>query len=892
MRVSCTIAGAAVLFNVLACNREVAPPKRATPEGGSEQAAASLKPEGLRWNGSDAPANSSAKLPRLQWRVSGPGRGQAQTAYQVLVASTPAKLQAGVGDVWDSGKIAAGESLDVPFGGAPLQGRQRGVWTVRIWDKHDRPSPYAPPEAWEIAPWDEEVEGHWIGRKQEPGRSSREPDASVTYVRKVISVPSGFKSARLYTTAFGVYEASVNGQRVGEDVLAPGFTDHDKRSLVQRHDVTSLLRAGENVLAAVVAGGWCTARLGGALGNCGLEPPRVRMALELTLSDGKRQAFESDDSWKSRSGPIESARIYGGEEYDARREMQGWDAPGFDDGDWGPVAKYDEGTERMVYHDAGPALRVSQDVEPSEREPKPGVYLFDMGRPIAGWARIALTVPAGTQISLHYGSELAADGSLKTQPGAGRDRYTAKGSGKETWEPRFVLHQFRYVEVRGLPARSSLASLVGRAVHTQMPSTGTLETSSPALNQLFASTVFAQEHAFSSVPSSAHAPDERPGSLLQAGAVALTACLNRNVQGFYRKWLGDIRDAQLENAGYTPAAPGRAAPEAGASAGAAGVLVPWAHYLCYADRSALELHATSMGRWLAHVQSQNHDLVWKNGLGAEPGDPLETGPGTDRALLATAELSYAAFVLARMMRHVGGGLAAEAARYEALSQAARTAFNASFVQPDGRLASDTQTAYAVAIERGALQGPALERAGQHLAAAVERAERKPTTGLVATALLLPALSRAGRDDLAYALLTSMADPGSSHHPSRELAFAGIGAWMYDAIGGIALDPDAPAGRHVLVRPRPGGGLTRAKASFESAYGRISTDWTLEGRRFRLELVVPPGSAATVTLPFAGPVNEGGVPLAEAPGTKLVESTANASVVEVEAGRYEFTVEPR
>jgi alpha-L-rhamnosidase len=890
MRVSFAIT-CAVLYSSVACNREVAPPKGAPLEGKVSRVEGSLKPTRLRWDGSDVAVNSSDKLPRLQWQLSGSGRGQAQTAYQVLIASDPARLQAGQGDVWDSGKVAASESINIRYRGTELTGGQRGVWTVRIWDEQDRASAYAAPVTWEIARKDEEVEGDWIGRAHGPSRAAGEPDRSVTYVRKVISLPKGFKSARLFATALGVYEASINGQRVGEDLLAPGFTDPDKRSLVQRHEVGTLLREGENVVAAVVAGGWCTARLGGTLGSCGLEPPRVRVALEITLADGKVQALESDGSWKYKDGPIRSARLFGGEEYDARQEMPGWDAPGFNDADWQAVDEYDEGTERMVYHDAGPSLRLAEDLEPRETEPAQGVYLFDMGRSVAGWARITLTAPAGTQVSLRYADALAADGSLRVKSGVATDRYTAKGSGAESWEPRFTLHHFRYVEVRGLPARPALASLVGRAVHTLMPRTGTLETSSSILNELFASTVFAQQRAFSSVPSSGREPNERPGSLLQARAVAVTACLNRDVQSFYRKWLGDIRDAQGESAAYPLVAPGRAAPEAAPTAAAAGVLVPWAQYLCYDDRPALDVHATSMGRWLDHVKAQNPDLVWKNGLGAESGDPLESGPATDRALLATAELSYAAFALARMMRSGGDGLTAEAERYDALSQAARAAFNKAFVLPDGRLRSDTQTAYAVAIERDVLQGAALQQAGEHLAAAVERAERKPTTGLVATALLLPALSRVGRDDLAYALLERIGAPDSSHHPSRELAFAGVGAWMYDAIGGIALDPEAPAGRHVLVRPRPGTGLSHAKASFDSAHGRIETDWTLERRRFRLKLVVPHGSTATVSLPLGGAVSESGMPLSKAPGTKLVDANTNGSVIEVQAGSYEFSVEP-
>ena len=860
MRVWLAIACAAVSVG---CNRDVAPPKGATIEANSREPEGSLKPSRLRWDGSEAALNSSAKLPRLGWQASGSGRGgEGQSAYQVLVASDPAKLKGGEGDLWDSGKVVSSESINVGYGGPALTGRQRGVWTVRVGDQQDRASSYAAPAAWEIAPMDDEVEGDWIGRQR---ASAGETQDSVSYLRKSISVPPGFVSARLYITAMGLYEASINGRRVGKDVLTPGLTDHDKRTLVQRYEVGSLLGPGENVVGVVLAGGWCTARLGGMPGNCGLEPPRVRVMLEVTHADGF-QVLESDHTWRYHDGPIRSARIDAGEEYDARLEQAGWDGPGFDDSDWSRVAEYEVGNERMVYHDAGPALRVAEEVEPRESGPALGVHLFDMGRPMAGWVRIGLSAAAGTRVSLRYGDELAPDGTLKAQGSSTTtDSYTAKGTGVESWEPRFALHRFRYVEVSGLPTRAALKSLVGRAVRTQMRRTGTLETSSPKLNQLFSSTVFALEEAFVSVPTSGRGPGELPGSLLQARAVALTGCLNRDVQGFYRKWLGDIRDAQLENGAYSAFAPGRGARAAGPSAAAAGVLVPWADFVCYADRSALDVHATSMGRWLDRVRAENPDFVWRNGLGSEPGDPLE-GAGTDRALLATAELSYAAAALAEMLRHGESGLAAEAERYEGLSEAARRAFNATFVLPDGRLRSDTQTAYAVAIERGVFEGRALERAGEHLAAAIERAGRQPSTGLMATALLLPALSRVGRDDLAYALLEQMGEPGSTQHPSRELAFAGIGEWMYDAIGGIALDPAAPAGRHVFVRPRPGGGLTHAKASFDSAHGRIETEWKLEGRRFRLELMVPPGSSATVTLPFSG------------------------LVTEVQAGRHDFSVE--
>jgi alpha-L-rhamnosidase len=326
-----------------------------------------------------------------------------------------------------------------------------------------------------------------------------------------------------------------------------------------------------------------------------------------------------------------------------------------------------------------------------------------------------------------------------------------------------------------------------------------------------------------------------------------------------------------------------------------------------------------MGRWLDAIRSDNPELVWMRGLTDTDGDPLELGVRTDPALLATAEFAHAAAALAEMMRGAGPTLESSARRYDDLARDTRVAFAKRFVLPDGRLTSDTETAYALAIAKGALTGEELARAGGHLAAAVERAERHLTTGVRGTAALLPALSLVGRDDLAYALLTQETCPswlcsvrngattvwerwdgftrerGFTDEPSNSFnhyAFGAVGEWMYDAIGGIALDAAAPAGRHVLVRPRPGGGIRHARARYDSRYGPISTDWTLDQGFFRLKIAIPAGSHATVTLPFGGNVTESRVALAESPGIRIVEATGRKTVVTAESGTYDFVVDAR
>jgi alpha-L-rhamnosidase len=367
---------------------------------------------------------------------------------------------------------------------------------------------------------------------------------------------------------------------------------------------------------------------------------------------------------------------------------------------------------------------------------------------------------------------------------------------------------------------------------------------------------------------------------------ALTSCLNRDVQLFYRKWIDDIRDAQLPNAGYAEAAPISAGRDSG-PAGAAGVLVPWALYRCYDDRSGLDAHVTSMGRWVDAAVAKNTDLIWRKDLGTGSGDPLESGPGTDPSLLATAELAYASDALAQMLLSGGPALAAEGERFQKLARASRAAFNAEFVLPNGKLKSDTQTAYALAIARGLLEPEAQARAGQYLAAAVERAQGRATTGTLGTALLLPALSRLGRDDLAYALLRSFIEPNAVL--PRGLELGALGEWMYDAIGGIALDPAAPAGRHVLMRPRPGGKLTRARASFASLYGPIGSAWSLAGGTFRLKVTIPVGSTATVWMPYPGAVSESNAPAEKSSGVTSVTPRATGSVLELTSGSYELSV---
>ncbi|MDX2019670.1 MAG: family 78 glycoside hydrolase catalytic domain [Deltaproteobacteria bacterium] len=887
---------------------------------GSDAVAKGLTVTGLRWDGRVAPLGLMQFEPRLSWVLQSDERGQKQTAYQVLVASDPALLRPGSADVWDSGKLTSAASIDVPFAGKPLQGRQRAYWTVRAWDKQDRPSPFAAPSHFEMALYDEEWQGGWIGRPAKaPGYAAVAAlgDRSVVYLRKPFRLNTASKLGRVYASGFGVYELSINGQRVGDDVLAPGYTNYEKRALFQTYDVTKLLRKGDNVLGAVVAGGWCTAGLGGVVGACHDQPPRLMVQLEATLIDGTKQVVLGDESWRAHPGPIRSAHLCDGETYDARHELPGWNTAGYDDSAWSPAVLYDTKRERDLVPDAGAPMRVVQDVAAVKvSEPRPGVAVFDLGQNIVGWARLRAKVPAGATVTMKFAEALNQDGNLLTDNLQGceaTDVFTAKGgvTSTQTWEPKFTLHSFRYVEVKGLGPKPAPSTILGRVVHSEAPQTAQLESSDKRLNRLIQNIDWSLRSGFASVPTPFPAGANRAGALPQGRAIAHTSCLFRNVRTLLRKWTDDIRDAQAADATYADTAPAQRWHDGGPAAGSGGVVVPWALFECYADHQAIDRHLTSMGRWVDLVVSRSPDYVANNVPGTFAGDPGEQGARTDAALVGSAELVHAALALVQIAEQRGHSLDSYAQKYGAIAKAARAAFAKRFIKADGTLTGDTQGAYALAIGLDLVPPPLFEASAKRFISVLERDGYRVKAGVLGASYLLPALTRIGRSDLAYKVLMQPGCPSwmcavdqgattlwenlantNRTTALNSFAYAGVGVWLFDAVGGIALDARAPGGAHVFVRPQVGGGLTWARARYESLYGPITTSWRMQGKAFRLKVSVPPNVTATVDLPVVGATTESGRPLDRAPGLKTLQASQGnrGATLALDSGSYDLLVE--
>ena len=885
------------------------------------------------------PLGIDERAPRLSWALQAEGRGQVQSAYRILVAASEEDLESEENLLWDSGRVESGRSVGVVYGGEALRSGSRFVWKVCAWDGAGNPSPFGGPAVFEMGLLEgSDWEGAWISLGEGPSQDLDPPSGDEyddlgngldpsPYLRKEFRLEGPVRRARLYATARGVYEPYVNGERVGEDVLAPGWTDYRKRVQYQTYDVTGLLAEGQNALGAVLGDGWYA-------GFFGFDPKHrgahygsrayLLAQLEVEYEDGTTQTVVSDGSWKSSNGPILYSDLLVGESYDARQEMVGWNEPGFDDSGWYPVGVEEVG-ETLLLAQPDEGVRVTEEVAAKAvTEPERGVYVFDMGQNIVGWVRLKVRGEAGTEVTLRHAEALNPDGTIYTTNlrfARATDRYVLKGGGEEVYEPRFTFHGFRYVEVTGYPGEPPLEAITGRVVHSATPPAGSFECSSPMVNKLQSNIVWGQRDNFLSIPTDCPQRDERLGWLGDAQVFVRTASFNMDVAAFFEKWMVDVEDAQSSEGAFPDVAPlfgdrSEAFLSRGAPAwGDAGVIVPWTIYKTYDDTRIVERHYEAMGRWMEYLRDANPDLLRRNKMGNNYGDWLSPkGADTPKDLLATAYWAYDARLMAEMARVVGRP--EDAKRYEDLFEGIKGAFNEAYVAPDGRIKGDTQTCYVVALHMDLLPEGLRPAAAEHLVAAIEREDWHLSTGFVGVGYLCPVLTEAGHRDVAYRLLNNETYPSWGYtirngattiwerwdgwteengfqspnmNSFNHYSLGSVGEWLYRYVAGLDMDPQTAGYGRIVIRPRPGGGLTHARAEYDSVRGRIVSAWSVEGDRFELRVEIPPNTTATVYVPAEGgtEISEGGKPVEQAEGVEGLRTEDGAGVLAVGSGRYEF-----
>ena len=893
-----------------------------------------MTPVGLRCAHLDNPLGVAPDRARFSWQLEDTGHDCSQHGFHIQVFPNERSRLSEDTPCWDSGQVPAAECSDVPYAGAPLLRGGRYWWRVRVWDAAGAVSSWSEPGTFEVEL--DPVDGwraSWIGLG--PVRESFTPPSGdgpsdpvanalrpAPYLRREFAVTEPVASARLHVTALGLYEARLNGHRVGDAFLTPGWTDYDRRVAYQTYDVTSLLAAGENVLGAVLADGWYAGFAGFDAKRAGAHygaAPELLAQLVITFADGSQELVGTDSRWQGRFAAVRYADLLMGERHDARLEPHGWDAASFDAAGWRPV-RCRERDGRPLVADPGPPIRVTEEIAPAGiwRDPA-GRLIVDFGQNLTGWLRIRVDGPPGTSIRVRHGEVLDADGFLYTEnlrTARATDEYTTAG-GAAVLEPRFTLHGFRYAEITGYPGELAPADVVARVAHSDIAPAGSFESSAEWLDRLFRAVDWGQRGNFISVPTDCPQRDERLGWLGDAQIFARTACYNRDVAAFYGKWLDDVADAQFPSGAYPDIAPRLNIPWAGAPAWAdAGVIVPWTVWKMYGDRGVLERHFGAMTAWMDFVERGNPDHLRTTDLGNSYNDWLSPGhDGTPPELLATAYWAHDAALMAEIASAIGRF--DEAAEYRALRDKIGNAFAAEFVADDGTVESGTQTAYVLGLHMGLVPADARDAAASHLVAAIQDADWHLTTGFAGVGYLLPVLSSTGHTSVAYRLLAQrsmpswryMLDHGATTIWERwdgwsaergfqsawmnsfnHYSLGSVAEWLYRYVLGIDLQPGTAGFARLLVRPHPGGQLGRARGTYQSVRGPITSSWQRHEGQFTLRLELPPNVAASVRIPSADPASiqddagQGPAAISSYPGAR----DSWEAVFEVGSGWHGFT----
>jgi alpha-L-rhamnosidase len=735
---------------------------------------------------------------RLTWLVESAERGAKQTAYRVLVASTPEILARDRGDLWDSGKRESSDTVNVHYRGKPQPGGSRYWWKVRVWDRAGKASAWSAPAHWSTGLDGEQWKAQWISfRDPSPLHRSRTelhlPPAR--YYRKAFEANQPVRRATLYGSALGIFDAYLNGRRVSDAMFSPGWSDYRRRAYYRTWDVTPLVAGGANVLGAEVAEGWYSGYVGYAL-LVGYGPfkagralygktPALWLQLHIEFADGSSRTVVTDPTWKLAESPHREADMLMGESYDARREMPGWSSPGFDDTRWEKaIAATEIGSIKAIFSDKGgdremefgfvrppslqghpgPPVRPIEEMRPKRiLKPSPGAWVFDFGQNFSGVVRVRAKGPAGTRIRIRHAEMTYPDGRLMTEnlrKARATDFFTLRGDAAgETFTPRFTYHGFQYAELTGYPGEPGLDDVTGVVVHSDTPLTSRFESSDPMANQLFRNIVWTQRSNFVEVPTDCPQRDERLGWTGDAQVYARAASFHADTAAFYTKWLDDLAEAQLPNGAYPDYAPypmqhGGDGYAYGTAWMDAGVIVPWAVWRAYGDLDVIDRQWPGMRRFLEFRKQQSPDLRGGNKFNRW-GDWLSVGSTTPVEYVDAVYFAWST----RLMRQMAAATrrSGEGEEYRKLQQALRMQFDKDYAAAGGLLKVPTQTAYALALAYNQEDSGATEMA-RELARMIRENGYRMTTGFLGTYPLLTVLSDGGQHDLAVRLFQSRQFP--------------------------------------------------------------------------------------------------------------------------------------
>ena len=856
--------------------------------GSNDKAMAGIAVKNLLCEYKTNPIGIGVLNPRLSWQTTSPEKEFLQNGYEIRFAASIAGLKSG-NLVWTTGNVNSPKSVNIVYTGPDLKSMERVYWQVRCIGKGDVWSHWSEPAFWEMgilkaSDW----KAGWITFNTEKPIKGSKP---AQYFRKEFSILKKIQSARVYVTVHGLYELHLNGNKVSSDLFTPGWTSYNKRLQYQTYDITNLLKK-DNAIGVVLGDGWFRGNLGFSKQNSYYgKDLALLLQLQITYEDGTCQSVCSDDTWNvTPNGPIIESDIYNGEFYDARLELSGWDRPGYAMSKWSKATPFNQSKEILIATQGVP-VKAIQEINPVRLLTTPkGETVFDLGQNMVGWARLKVAGNEGDRITLKFAEVLDQAGNFYTEnlrAAKATDVYILKGNGTEIFEPHFTFHGFRYVMIEGLASPASTDQITGIVIHSDMKPTGTFSCSDTLINQLQHNIQWGQKGNFLDVPTDCPQRDERLGWTGDAQLFSMTAAFNFDVAAFYTKWLGDFTVDQLPDGKVPVVIPDALDGFGGSSVWSdACVIIPWNLWLAYGDQRILETQYPCMKKWVDFITGRTRaKKLWLGDWHYGDWLAFEQGGVTENDLIASAYYYNSTRLLGKIALIIGKKEDGE--KYHKLSDDIKEAFNREFVTPNGKLTSQTQTAYTLALAFDLLPENIRPKSAVYLTENIQKFGHL-TTGLAGTPLLCKTLSSAGRDDIAYQLLNNRnypswlypvlhgattiwerwdgLKPDGSFQDARMNSFnhyvyGAIGEWLYRYVAGIDIDPENPGYKHILLIPHPGGGLSDAKAELNTLYGKVSSSWRFEKDDFVYEIEIPANATASAILPYAraGLVKMDGIP---------------------------------
>lgn len=901
----------------------------------------SLSVSTIKCNGMANPEGTGMK-PRFSWIIASASRGQEQKAYQLIISSDKKNAGKNNGDIWDSGKTISLSSAWIAYNGPQLQPATKYFWKVRVWDKNDKPSQWSTEGEFitglfEKSDWSG---ARWIGYEDIPDSLLLVPGVHgngddlgnlarkrtiVPCFRKEFTLGKKISHAYVFVSGLGQYELYINGIKAGDRFLSPGWTDYRKTCLYNTFDVTDKLVTGSNTIGTIVSNGFYNInrqryrKLVIAYGA-----PKMILKLEVQFDDGSKEVIVSDDSWKTTSSPITFSSIYGGEDYDARLEQDGWDRPGFNDKGWNTALKVKE-PDGILRPESDYPVKVAEVIESKKIYSKgDSIYTFDFGQNASGVIKIKVRGKKGQEVRLTPG-ELLDDDSLVTQQATGGPcyfTYILNGEEEEIWMPGFTYYGFRYVRTDGavpagyknpgsLPVISDI-----KLMHTRnsSPAVGTFRCSNELFNSIYNLIDWSIKSNLASVATDCP-HREKLGWLEQTHLMGNSIKFVYDIHNLYDKVIDDMIEAQLDNGlvpdiapEYVPFTEGfRDSPEWGSAC----VILPWDMYEWYGDIEAVRKAYPMMKKYVNYLRDLSEDHILYHGLG----DWYDLGPKfpgeaqlTPKAVTATSIYFYDIILLAKMASLIGKN--EDSGFYGKLAEEVRIAFNSRFLDPQTKIYSTgSQTAYSMPLFFDMPDDSLRKKIVGNLIRSVNENNKSLTAGDIGYRYLLRVLEQEGQSQLIYEMNSKTDVPGYGYQLSKgatslteswaalkyvsnnHMMLGHLMEWFYSGLGGIRQMPSSTSYENIIIEPEIVGDITWVDATYNSIHGEISTSWKKEENIFTLKVKIPVSCQAIIALPQAdiGMITVNDIPISEIKDIKIISSSDGKTMCSISSGEYVFKV---